>query len=333
MKTRYPLLLIVASISLAHTHTSMAQEAAPAPPPPPAADSIALRIQAELDREMPKIAEAQNRFRVVADRYNQLAQKNFNFNFEWPGSSSRSLPLIISKAQIDQDAASQDLQIMSRLLQKAVQGKGERESHPHAMGIPLFSQGSSKSPQALYIEGHGAIFLLQAPFPLSPPTSEPVTPAPKPSKPSAWEQTKRELYGPKESGHYVSRDSVVQGWEFDADTPVEYNADRVELLKKELIDSLKNSDNIRSLKSSDSITIVVTSYASSSPKRGKTLTPRSPVKTTGTDTDVDPPEPEHLRRPTQVRLVFKTTKSDVEARATGKLSDDQFRDRVQTWLN
>src|ERR1051325_11675602 len=58
----------------------------------------------------------------------------------------------------------EDLAIMSRILSKAA----GREGHEAAMGIVLSALPGSRHPQSIYLEGYGALFLLNVKFPLVP---------------------------------------------------------------------------------------------------------------------------------------------------------------------
>ena len=107
--------------------------------------------------------------------------------------------LIIRTRDLDPESQSQleeDLHVMSRIVEKAAQPEPGRG--PRAMGIDLVF-GPGESPvRSLYLDGYGALFMVDVNFPLLPlPSIETnLVENAKPATASTWEQARQELYGP-----------------------------------------------------------------------------------------------------------------------------------------
>lgn len=171
------------------------------------------------------------------------------------GLGAVSRPLVVPLTDVDPRRLTEieeDLTIMSRLLTKCL-AKHSGDEGDQAMGIKLSTLDRSRSPRQLYLEGQGALFVLRVGYPLRAPekVEKEVTRAAK--KPNAWEETRSELYGqPAER----SRDVLILN---DGEQVEEFDAERVEGLKKGLIEVLKNATNMRHLASNDTVTVLVQS--------------------------------------------------------------------------
>lgn len=162
------------------------------------------------------------------------------------GGAPVNEPLIIRFTDADpkdQAALTEDLSIMSRILDKAVAGATGAEMHgPQALGVDLFMQPKGASFHEAYIEGHGAIFIVDVGFPLIAPPNKPDEP--KTTGDSNWEEAKRELYG--------------QPADPTAGAPAEkFSQEKVDKTKFAIYDALKNAKNIRALKPDELVTICV----------------------------------------------------------------------------
>lgn len=205
-------------------------------------------------------------------------------------------------------ALQEDLAIMARILAKTV----GREGRDAAMGIVLSALPGSRHPQSIYLDGYGALFLLNVKFPLMPPA---VKEDEKPEKPSdtTWDETKRELYG--------QRPGTIRLWNAQgAETGVEYNAEQVEDLKKELLQGLKNATHLRDVKPDEFVTVAVTG---SSEGGAITRVRRSKKAAAGADANVTTEVTHPVTRETT--LIIRVKKSDVDAFAKGDVDFDQFK--------
>jgi hypothetical protein len=233
------------------------------------------------------------------------------------GASARTggQPLIVRNGQPASKTISdlqEDLAIMSRILAKAV----GREGRDAAMGIVLSALPGSRHPQSLYLDGYGALFLLNVKFPLVPPSVKEDEKTEKPHD-TTWDETKRELYG--------QRPGTIRLWNAQgADAGVEYNAEQVEDLKKELLQGLKNATHLRDVRPDESVTIAVTG---SSEGGGAMRVRRSKKATGGSAIGADGYVTTEVTHPAnrETTLVIRVKKSDVDAFAKGDLDLDQFK--------
>jgi hypothetical protein len=201
---------------------------------------------------------------------------------------------------------------MSRILAKAV-GHDQKEA---AMGIVLSALPGSRRPQSMYLEGYGALFLLNVQFPLVPPAKEDEK-AEKQAD-TTWEKTKQELYG--------SRTGNMRIWN---DRAVEYDQQQVDDLKKDVLDALKNAGNIRAVKPDESITVAVLGNHAGGPgrfvKSATTFTPDGARKTNRFYTVGDRARVGAGRETT---LIIRAKKSDVDAFNKGTIESDEFKKRA-----
>ncbi len=213
----------------------------------------------------------------------------------------------------------EDLTVMERILTKAAEREVGREGRDAAMGIVLSTLPGSRRPQSLYLEGYGALFLLNVKFPLVAPPAKGEEKAEKPTD-TTWEQTKRELYGP--------RSPRVQVFDMGGrDAVAEYDAEQVEGLKKALLEALKNATNIRDVKSEESITVVVTgSRASAADARIR----RSSRLRSGNvrQSEIFAVVEDSRGSARESTLTLRVSKADVDAFARGSIDFDQFQKRV-----
>ena len=143
---------------------------------------------------------------------------------------------------------------MSRLLNKAIGPRNPREEHDWAMGIVVSKLGGSRGPQSIYLDGYGALFMLNVKFPLVAPPEQKAQDAKEPEvEDSEWDQTREELFG--------GRNGRRRGAPVPPPTPepaAEYDPQKVADLKHNLLEALKNASKLRQVKSDEWITVAVT---------------------------------------------------------------------------
>jgi hypothetical protein len=239
----------------------------------------------------------------------------------------------------------EDLNVMARILEKAASGRDDK--HPHAMGIAIQTSifGSPTVPKNLYIEGHGALFFLNVSFPLLAPATKNSETDAKEKTSTEWEEARRELYQRPGSGFEFNWKSATTGGLTE-----EYDADKVEDLKRDVTAALKNASHIRKLKSDETVTVVVSGRSASGETRivkrssggggdgggnaasGETRTVKKSsgggggtaastritvavAKSTGGESH-------------GTRLILRARKADIEAFQKDKISLDDFRKKV-----
>ena len=191
--------------------------------------------------------------------------------------------------------------------------------------------GSSPAGRTMYLQGYGALFLMNVDFPLSAPPEAEKQEEEKPQKENVdevWEQTKQQIYEPQETirpGRGAERQEV------------KYDAEKVEKLKTSLIEALKHAANIRILKPDESVILSITGSGASS---GKIV---SMVDIPGTDQKVVTERsggkqvlkvykgglPDDLQLSSPTVLVMRAKKTDIDNFAKGGLNLESFRQRVQ----
>jgi hypothetical protein len=245
-----------------------------------------------------------------------------------------SQPLLIRTRELDPESQTQleeDLKVMSRILEKAAQFEHTRG--PRAMGIDLVF-GSGQSPvRSLYLDGYGALFMVNVNFPLLPlPVDvQSKTDDPKGDAASTWEQTRQELYGESRPPEPM----LPIGWIGENPEALAYDANKVDRLRQNLIEAVKNASNIRQLTADESVTICVQGApatpilqvrresviekpggSSQSVNVNKRL---ERVLRSGEKTDAD-----------RAILTFEARKADIDQFARGEITLEQFRKLART---
>ena len=240
------------------------------------------------------------------------------------GQEGRTLVIPASEMDSKEYAqVNQDLAVMSRILEKAA-GKASQDNESFsALNIPLHSVSLSRSWRSLHLDGYGALFFLNVRMPLvGPPASTAKEKAPTQDN-STWEQTKRELYG--------ARPSFDFGYDIKLEQrlakPEAFDEQKVEKLKRSLLEALKNAANLRHLKPDETITIVVTGGNTSGIFRVLTMKRDRQNKN---ELSVAEPETRHSGAPGQSVMTIRVKKADVDAYAAGKLSFEEFSAKAST---
>lgn len=142
--------------------------------------------------------------------------------------------------------------------------------------------------KGIYLDGYGALFQIEVSFPLSaPPQAAEQEKKIEEGGDPVWIQAERELYSPEKLKKKAKK----------PDPTKEYDAEKVEDLKRKLVETLKQTANIGSLKADESVIISVTGRHSA-------------------------------ENPTKV-LIIRAKKPDLDAFAKGELDFDRFSQKVQ----
>lgn len=220
-------------------------------------------------------------------------------------------PLIVSTEPLDAAALAElreDLTVMSKLVSDALAGNRDEASVHRAMGIVVNWLPGGTTSENLYVEGHGVILQTTVRFPLAPAKKEETTKPAEAPKNSAWETARRELFGGE------NEESEVL---FPPERREEYDADRVEALKKDLLKALANASNFRRLDGDETVSAVVRSRTGS---RSQIVVFKSSDGVNKTQTNSND---------TDSTLTIRVKKSDADALASGSISEDEFRKRAK----
>jgi hypothetical protein len=240
------------------------------------------------------------------------------------GKPQQSRAIVVRTSEADEksaDALQEDITVMARILEKNVEG-GKR-------GQDAFSgwalQGMMGRPvRNLYVEGHGVIFMQEAGFPLIAPMRAQEPKEKKEETSSAWEEAKRELYGPGRPGRPI--------FTFDGNKAAPFSEERVEQLRNRTIEALRNATHMKSLKSEDYVTVVLMG-----PRAADGHTAELEVLDAGGNEDK--PTVRVERRQVVARnvnrsregstMTIRARKADIDSFAQDKISLEDFRKKVK----
>jgi hypothetical protein len=169
--------------------------------------------------------------------------------FGWAAPALRGANVLVVKSTGTnaEDYLEEDLRVMAHVLDNTVAGQsGSSGGSGNAMGISVFFPTDGTSATAVYLEGYGALFTLRVNFPLMTVKKGSEEGKQKETGDSAWEEARRQLYGQPES--------ELNAGENHGET---YSQEKVDRLKKKLIEALRNARNIRGLKPEDYVTVCV----------------------------------------------------------------------------
>jgi hypothetical protein len=339
------------------TSTSLAAEHSQPPPPPPAPDAAVLheQVAAEVAQHATGIARHAQEIGHQAIVMAHARSAGVDVDIDLPeapeppeppdlshletrlativgdpfgGEGGASAPLLVATG-LDGEQRSQlteDLKVMQRLLEKAADRAGAGGGADTAMGIAVWNSYSfgRPAPRTLYLDGYGAVFMLNVKYPLvAPPTKEPAKEdADKPDN-SAWEETRRELYGHRDERRSPGMDPLLAARYGLGTTTKErgaqFSAAKVEALKKFLIEAAKNASNIRKLEADEQIVIVAQGPATPMLKNVEVNRRDAQERVVVTARGGGP----------QTTLMMRFKKADAEAFANGKLSTDEFSRKVE----
>ena len=238
----------------------------------------------------------------------------------FPRSAPRR-PVIVGAAGDAKSRAGleEDLNVMMRILEKAAGGKDD--SRPTAGGIELFSFGRSSAPRVFYIEGNGAMFVLNVRYPLiAPPRNDPAQTNELTN--TEWEKAREEVYG---------RRTRLDAMKLNNAPAEEFDPQRVDHLKEQIIDDLVNAKNIRGLKPEDYVTVVVLGGGSrgSVIRREMRAPDRHGGGGRGGDTYASVEiNSSNVEGGNQSTMTLRVKKSDIDALANGKLEAEDFKKKV-----
>ncbi len=209
--------------------------------------------------------------------------------------------------------AIEDMSVMSGIFARELREGGLIEKREGYKIFPLFGRDVPNI-RSIYLEGYGALFLIDVDFPLAPAEEVEQDKRGKSGLDKVWVQAKRELY----SGHQTP--------EADSGCPKpEYDPRKVATLKTKLIDvSLKHASNIRGLVDKDWIVVTVSGWGGRVrearlkflDRKGQIIVPALSAE----KTDFTP----------RTVLVIRARKADVDLFAKGELDLDGFRSRLET---
>ncbi len=226
------------------------------------------------------------------------------------------IPIKAMEPQTRTDLA-QDIPVMARILEKAV--GNANPNGPAAMNVHLKIFGGTGK-RHFYLEDYGVVFLLDAQIPL---VSRASAEAAKPDKTEAdsdWEKTKREMAGANDP---------AANWVGQEEEEEDFDAQKVEKLKTDVLEALKNAKNLRHLKSTDKIVVSVSSNVGIETIGVPQVTMQANGGTRMVKNQIFMAHnagPKHS-------LTISVNKADVDIFARGEINADEFRKRAQILID
>lgn len=253
-------------------------------------------------------------------------------------------PVVVSSQTLDAKELAvieEDLGIMARLLEKEIEREVGADGLPNAMGIAL-TRLDGRGPSVTLLEGYGAVFNFTVRLPLTPPPARGVEKKQERSTDSPWERTRRELFGAGDepggrggpSGRFESTagggvsfgggGGFGDGWPGRISPPEQYDAKKVEGLKKAILESLKQAGNIRALKAEDYLTVVVQGGGNGAGHMEFSVETRTTTSSGGGAPRTEVNRSSGGEGPRSGVLTIRAKKSDAVDYAQGKLTTEQF---------
>jgi hypothetical protein len=241
-------------------------------------------------------------------------------------SPASSGPMVIHTSPLDpktQANLGEDLTVMRRILDKATDENTSSEKRTvTAMGIDVFVAPGEASAKSLYLEDYGAIFFLNVNFPLVA-SNQTETKPKSATNSSEWEEAKKEVVGQSEDVD-------------EANSGETFSEEKVTKLKERLIKALKNASNIRGFKSpSESVTICVQGPTADGKTQRHTITIAPPAQIRASSGNGSTSVYRSVSKSMSISsssgktvLTLKASKADIDAYASGKLSQEEFTKKV-----
>jgi len=224
---------------------AVAEAAEPSPVPPPPALQWDGKKWEIVEPGAPVPPQAQ----VPAVPAAPPAPSTYSVQTRWPGRISSRKVLVIPDTEVkseELDALTQDLLVMSHILDERF--KESRTIKGVFTDFGDFFGRDNRATEAIYMQGYGALFLMEVNFAFSPPlkseerkeekTAEHIDPT--------WQRAKQQIFSPKPPmpgmlGFSEQGPGLV----------------KIDQLKKELIEALKHAANIRNLSPDEWIIVTV----------------------------------------------------------------------------
>jgi hypothetical protein len=217
----------------------------------------------------------------------------------------------------------EDMTVMCRIFDKKLAQSSLISETPVWVRLSSRYSMGDRSMGAMYIQGYGALFMINVDFPLSPPPeTEEKKEKDKEDTDQVWEQMKQEIFSPQEA---VRRATDRQ--------EEKYDAEKVENLKATLMKALVHAANIRDLKTDESVILTVTGSDVSSNVDKIVMNKNNQVLLHTKDRNIvqilGSPSLSDLGISSPTVLTIRVKKSYIDALAQNKIDFDEFEQKVQ----
>jgi hypothetical protein len=237
---------------------------------------------------------------------------------------------IIPAAEIKKEdhlAIERDIKIMSHIFDRVLK-KPQMLGGVFKVMDDFFGRGSHVT-EVIFLDGYGALFFMEVNFVLtgtsaSPQESEPNKPQEQVD--SIWKRAELEIYAPTR---------LYRGKQGRSEQV--YDPEKVEVLKKNLVETLKHTANIQALKTNDLVILTVIGRASQpvTVSRVETFGRNGRwVNVNGKWTPVtDSTKAVSFPSFVPTALTIRAKKSDIDAYSKGELNFDKFQERIQIFTH
>jgi len=273
----------------------------------------------------PAAADAQIQQALANAQATVAAIRRERIELELPRTTKTGRTLVVQVSDPDPVAMAEleeDLSVMALILRKATGGSLGDEKRM-ALGIEVDSSvfGSSSGARNLYVEGHGAMFLLAVPFPLIAPPEKSTQTKVKVKPDSDWAEAREELMKSERSRLEIQLERIWSG--SGKPGAADYDAAKVEELTLDMLRALKNATHIRGLKPEEFVTVVI--QGEESVRGEKWATPGKNGKSSSNKGD---------SRRGETVMTIRVKRADIEAFDSGKLDLPAFRKKtaIQTYF-
>lgn len=273
----------------------------------------------------PAVADAQTQQALANVQATVAAIRRERIELELPRTTKTGRTLVVQVSDPDPVAMAEleeDLSVMALILRKAAGGTHGDEKRM-ALGIEVDSSvfGSSSGARNLYVEDHGAMFLLAVPFPLIAPPEKSAQTKVKVKPDSDWAEAREELLKAERSRLEIQLERIWSG--SGKPGAADYDAAKVEELTLDMLRALKNATHIRGLKPGEFVTVVI--QGEESVRGEKWATPGKNGKSSSSKGD---------SRRGETVMTIRVKRADIDAFDSGKLDLPAFRKKaaIQTYF-
>jgi len=274
---------------------------------------------------MDRIAAAQDRARRAVEEAGQLQRLAGRTTVG--GRADAAAGVIVADPAdltVTHGKAVEDMAVMGHIIDAAVGHGG-----PSVGFAALDIVGRPEPPRCLYLHGYGALFVTDVGFALVAPPPQPATePAEEPA--SRWERTRRQLYGPHPEpvpmpGAFMMAPGTGEAVAIHRPGQP-YEAQRVEDLRRSLIDALREAAHMELLGPDDLVTVVVTGPGAPS----EAPTAVAMARGAGAAPDFGALRV-HIGQPTRARSTLTATvrKRNAADLLAGEITPQQFEEAVR----
>jgi len=217
----------------------------------------------------------------------------------------------------------QDMYVMSCILDRKF-SKGSRLIRGVFTDYGDFFGRDNRPTEAIYLQGYGVLFSMEASFPLTTPrkVQEKGPTKTEEGVDLIWQKTKQEIF-PHRGPNVSNLDEKLEKKQY---------AEKVEEVKKELIKSLKHAANIRILQPDEWVLLMVTGEGRQSTEvtlyENSSMMALSSYSTPG-GIAYNEDSLGLMGYPLAMTITIRAKKADVDAFAKGELDFDKFREKVQ----